>query len=372
MALGTLILPFDTGAYARPNNVILNGITDPSLAGSFGLVAGDQLALVLYPRAKSATVTNPTTTVRLPVGCSIIVTGKPLSTPGASSLLFEASSFTESQDGNGNWIYTGYLDLDTSELATAIPSNTLSIAVLLVIDIVSEGGQPQRFLAQVTIYNETYSGSEGAPTGSTSGFLSQAQSDARYLRNISGLQAITSGAGSVVITGESWAAVPAMVLVAVLKDGASADNIFAVVDSASISSTGFTAYLSGAPSDGTHQLFWLALASAAPQSFAASQSPAVTGNAVAVDLSQAPLELLDFTAATGTVTISLSNASVGQLYLFRITQGSTAYAATFPGNTKQRGGGGNVYTPSGAHAVDLVELIYDGSDFLLNLLPAYA
>jgi hypothetical protein len=372
MALGTLNLPFDTGAYARPNSVILNGITDPSLAPNFGLVAGDQLTLVLYPRVKSVSPSNPTTTMQLPSGCSVMVTGKPLATPGASSVLFEANAFTEAQDGNGNWTYTGYLNLATTELAAAIPTNQLSIPVLLVIDIISSGGAPQRFLAVITVYNETYTGSEGAPSPGTSGFLSQAQSDARYLRNVSGSQAISASANSVTVTGQTWPSVPAAIIAVVLKNGSTADNIFAVVDSSTISATGFTAWLSGAPSDGTHTLFWLAFVNVASQSLAASQSPVVVSNAVTIDLSQAPLELLDFTATTGTVAITLENASVGRLYFFRITQGSTAHGATFPSNTKQQGGGGNTYTPSGANAVDLIEMIYDGTNYLINRLPAYA
>ncbi|HUB68021.1 MAG TPA: hypothetical protein VL981_11105 [Candidatus Methylacidiphilales bacterium] len=372
MALGTLILPLDTGAYASPNTAILNGITDPSLDTSFGLVEGDQLSLILYPRVKSPTAGAATTTQRLPLGCSIIVTGKPLSSPGASTVLFQATGFTESQDANSNWIYTGYLDLDTNELAAAIPGNTLSIPVLLVIDIISAGGEPQRYLAVVTVYNETYTGSERAPTPATSGFLSQAQSDARYLRNISGTQTIPQGATSVAVTGQTWPETPSAVIAVVVKDGAAADNIFATVDRSSISATGFAAYLSGAPGDGTHQLFWLAFPNAASQALAASQSPTITGNAVTIDLSQAPLCLLNFSGATGTVTMTLENASVGQLYLFEITQGATMRGATFPGNTKQQGGGGATYTPSGANAIDLIEMIYDGTNYLINRLAAYA
>jgi hypothetical protein len=93
-------------------------------------------------------------------------------------------------------------------------------------------------------------------------------------------------------------------------------------------------------------------------------------NAVSIDLSVAPLVLLDFTGATGTVALTLSNASVGAKYFFRITQGTTARGATFPTGTKQRGGG--AYTPSGANALDLVELLYDGTHNLINVLTAYA
>jgi len=372
MSLGTLLLPFDTGAYGSPNSAILNGITNGSVDGNFAMVQGDQFSLVLYPRVQPTVNGQPTTTQRLPVGCSVIVTGKPLATPGAASVLFQAADFTEAQDGNGNWTYTGLLDLDTEELAAAIGANVLSIPVLLVIDIIAEGGAPQRFLALITVYNQVYSGTEAAPTEATSGFLSQAQSDARYLRNISGSQAITSGATSVTVTGQTWPSVPAAIIAVVLKDGGAADNIFATVDSSSISATGFTAYLSGAPSDGTHTLFWLAFPNVASQPLEASQSPAVSGNAVTIDLSRAALCLLNFSACTGTVAITLENASVGQLYTFEITQGSTAYGATFPGNTKQQGGGGNAYTPSGANAVDLIEMIFDGTNYLINRLSAYA
>ena len=372
MSLGTLILPFDTGAYGAPNTAILNGITNGSVDGNFAMVQGDELSLVLYPRVQPLITGQPTTTQRLPSGCSIIVTGKPLATPGASSVLFQAANFTEAQDGNGNWTYTGYLDLDTTELAAAIGANVISIPILLVIDIIASGGASQRYLALITVYNQVYSGSEGQPTGATSGYLSQAQSDARYLRNISGTAAITSGASSVVVTGQTWPSVPVAVIAVVLKNGAAADNIFAVVDSSSISATGFTAYLSGAPSDGTHTLFWLAFPNAAAQPLEASQSPDVAGNAVTIDLSLAALALLDFTAASGTVAVTLENANVGRRYTFRVTQGATARGATFPANTRQQGGGGNAYTPSGAGAVDLIEMIYDGTNYLINRLTAYS
>ncbi|MCE0498803.1 MAG: hypothetical protein LV481_12740 [Methylacidiphilales bacterium] len=180
MSLGTLILPFDTGAYGSPNTAILNGITDGSVDANFAMVQGDQLSLVLYPRAQNIVKGQPTSTVRLPSGASIVVTGKPLATPGADSILFGATGFTEAQDGNGNWTYTGELNLNTTELAAAIGSNQLSIPVLLVIDIVASGGAPQRYLALITIYNQVYSGSEGTPAPATPEFLTETQSDARY------------------------------------------------------------------------------------------------------------------------------------------------------------------------------------------------
>ena len=180
MSLGTLILPFDTGAYGAPNTAILNGITDGSVNGKFSMVQGDELSLVLYPRAQNIVKGQPTSTVRLPTGCSVVVTGKPLGTPGASSVLFLANSFTEAQDGNDNWTYTGELNLDTDELAAEIGSNVLSIPVLLVIDIIAEGGAPQRWLALITVYNQVYSGSEGSPTPASPEFLTETQSDARY------------------------------------------------------------------------------------------------------------------------------------------------------------------------------------------------
>jgi hypothetical protein len=184
-------LPFDVAAYGKPNVAILNGITDPS-PGSLGLVAGDQLTLQLYPRAKTSGIGSATTSVQMDSGFSIIVTGKPLATPDANTVLFIASSFTESQDANGNWVYSAVLDMDTDELAAAFANNQLTLQVMLVIEITTGANGPKRYLMPITAYNETYSGTEGAPTRATPGYLNQTASDARYAQLANNLSDLPS------------------------------------------------------------------------------------------------------------------------------------------------------------------------------------
>jgi hypothetical protein len=180
---GIVILPFDTGAYSAPTRCILGGITSPTANTGWALTAGDQLSLVLYPRTVSPTSGAPTTTARLPVGGSIIVVGKQTTALDAATLLFSATDFAESNDGSGdagNWLYTGTLNLNTEELAAAIPTGVLSIPVMLVLDVIDAEGNAQRFLAAITVFNECYAGSEGAPTPATPEFLTALQTAALY------------------------------------------------------------------------------------------------------------------------------------------------------------------------------------------------
>lgn len=195
MALGTVVLPFDIGAYGQPSKTILNGITDPNTAPSFGMVAGDQFNLVLYPRAQSGTLGNPTTTSQLPSGSSIIVTGKPALSPGSATVLFLSSSFSESNTNgtSGDWRYSGRLNLDTPELLAALPSNTSTIQVTLVIEINEGGGGVQRFLAPITINNPTYTGAEGAPAVATPGYLTAFESLAQFVQNLIDITGQTGG-----------------------------------------------------------------------------------------------------------------------------------------------------------------------------------
>ena len=183
MAQGTVLLPFNYGAYSSPNSCILNGVTSASPNSAWALTAGDQLNLVLYPRTTTGVAGASSITQQLPAGCSIVITGKVSTALDATTLLFKAINFTQAQDGNNNWTYTGYLDLKTDELAAAITTNQPSIQVMLIIEIIDATGSPQRFLAYITIYNECYSGSEGNPTPATPAFLTASQTQLGFVNN---------------------------------------------------------------------------------------------------------------------------------------------------------------------------------------------
>ena len=191
-------LPFDMGNYGKINNTILGGITNPSPLGAFGLVAGDEVLLKLYPRDQGSTVGSPTTSHRLQSGFSVRVTGKPIATPGASTLLFNTTSFNETLDGS-DYYYAGSLELDTTELLAALGSAN-SLAVMLVIQITDSTGAVQTFLAPITIYSPYYTGSEGSPAPATPGYLSQVASMALFVQNLIAVTGQTGG-GSTKIDG---------------------------------------------------------------------------------------------------------------------------------------------------------------------------
>jgi hypothetical protein len=198
MAQGIVICPFDFGAYSAPSRCILNGITDGTLNPSWAVTAGDQLQVVLYPRNKSSVTGALTTTQRLAAGSSIVVVGKLTTALDATSLLFKAINFVETNSAGvgqttGDWLYTGYLDLDTDELAAAIPTGAVSVPVMLIIDVIDPTGNPQRFLANITVFNECYSGTEGNPAPATPAFLTAAQTQAEFLNNWNFITDIAGG-----------------------------------------------------------------------------------------------------------------------------------------------------------------------------------
>jgi hypothetical protein len=184
MAEGVANLYFDFGAYAAPSRCILSGLTSSTPQTDWGFVAGDQLQLVLWPRNIPAAIGGATTTQRLNLG-SIIVTGKPTTNLAATTLFFEAINFVEAnteEDDSGDWSYTGYLNLNTTELIAAVGSEE-STPFLLVIDVIDSTGKPQRWLAEITVYNPVYTGSEGSPTPATPAFWTAAQTQLNCLNN---------------------------------------------------------------------------------------------------------------------------------------------------------------------------------------------
>lgn len=205
---GTVLLPFDMGAYSSPASCILASLTSATPAPRFALTAGDQVNLIIAPRTNPGVAGQPTTSYTLPVGMTIAVTGKLITNLDASSLLFLATSFTHSTDLNGNDLYTGLLNLNTSELAAAIPTGVQSVAVMLVIELTDTSGNTQRFLCSITVFNETYSGGEGSPTPGTPTFLTAAQTYAGFVNNwnfISDLGGSTSSSLNSQVTAASVA-----------------------------------------------------------------------------------------------------------------------------------------------------------------------
>jgi len=155
-------------------------------------VAGDNVLLQLYPRDKASSIGSATTTHQLQAGFQIQVTGKPVSTPAASSLLFDQTVFVASQDENENWLYSGVLNLGRPEMFAALGSSQ-TLAVMLVIQITDTSGAIQTFLAPITIFAPYYTGSEGSPPAATPGYLTTVQSLAAFIQNLIAITGQTGG-----------------------------------------------------------------------------------------------------------------------------------------------------------------------------------
>ena len=233
----------------------------------------------------------------------------------------------------------------------------------------------------VTLANNVVKGTESLPANAGVYFFNKAQSDGRYARFDSGLYGsavLPAGLGSYIAAGLALPFLPKTVL-AWVDTNAGAAVIFGAVDRATITQAGFTVNFNGLPPDAAHVVNWLCLPDPAAfgtvdaEAFPAGQTVAVAGAAAAIDLSiPGGLILLDLTAATGVVALTLNNPVVGRSYLMEVVQGATPRNATFPAGTKQKGGGGVTYVASGASLRDLIRIVYDGTRFLINVEDNYA
>lgn len=70
----------------------------------------------------------------------------------------------------------------------------------------------------------------------------------------------------------------------------------------------------------------------------------------------------DLEAATGNITLTLSNGVAGASYIIKIIQGSTARDVTWPASVKWPGGVAPVIS-TGENDVDIVSLYFDGTSY---------
>lgn len=380
MSLSPVVnLYFDTTQYGNYNRQLLQSLLSSKLLDQLGIVAEDVLTLNLWPRATSGIIGASTTTVQLANPGELFFSMKAIGALNATTLLASASGFSEEQDGNGNYYYTATLSLQTSQLIAALGDETY-LPVLLELENVGTG--LQRFQFPANVYPAVYSGSETLPTSALPSIWNASQSDARYIRADSGLfgsVALGSGVSSYSVTGLALPFTPAAVLTWIMRNPQGAGfNIFSLVDQSTITTAGFTTSLSSATDDTACVLCWLCLPS--PGSYTngnpavppTAQNVVVTTAAATVNLAIPGLIQLNVTAATGTVALTLNNPVTGAPYVFKVVQGSTPLGITFPSPTKQKGGGGATYTPSGANAIDVIKMVFDGTNYLIELEAAYA
>jgi hypothetical protein len=373
-------LYFDTTAYGVPGEQLLQSLTSSGTLDALGLVAEDQLTLNIWPRVTNTAIGAATTTQQLSNANGLIFTGKQTGALSSSMLLIYASGFTEQQDGNGNYYYTTSLLLNKTQLIAAFGSSDY-LPITLELQNVGLTFGMQRFQFACNIYPSVYLGTEGLPTSALPGYWNQQQSDARYLRGDSGLtgkRALAAGVSSAQVTGLTLPFTPDTVLAWVNQAGGAATPIFGDVDESTITPAGFTVNFGGLPPDAVHILRWLCLP--APGAYTngnpsvppTAQNLAVTTAAATVPLQIPGLISLDLTSATGNVTLTLTNPVTGGLYTFEVLQGATPRTITFPAGTKQKGGGGGTYLPSGANLTDFIHLTFDGTNYLISVEGNYA
>ena len=375
-----LNLYFDTTKYGASSQQLLQSLLSPTLLAQLGIVAEDVLTLNLWPRATSGIVGANTTSVQLANPGALIFSAKEIGDLNAGTLLLYANGFTEQTDDNGNYYYTSQLSLQKSQLLAAIGDQTY-LPVLLELENVGTGFGYQRFQFPATIYPAVYIGTETLPTSALPTIWDAVQSDARYIRADSGLTGkivLASGVDSYAVAGLALPFLPDTVLAWVNQVGGAIAPVFGVVDESSITAEGFMVYFSGLTTDAVHVLRWLCLPAPGvytngnPAVPPTAQNVIVTTSAAAINLALPGIVSLDVTAATGTVALTLTNPVTGADYVFEVIQGAVPRGITFPGGTKQKGGGGGAYTPSGANQVDVIRLSYDGTDYLLSVEDNYA
>jgi len=86
-----------------------------------------------------------------------------------------------------------------------------------------------------------------------------------------------------------------------------------------------------------------------------------------VDFNTGNMQVLDLVNPTGDITLTLTNGKAGAAYLILIRQRSLARNVIWPASVKWAGGVTPVITLT-ANTVDIVSLIYDGTDYYASIV----
>jgi hypothetical protein len=96
-----------------------------------------------------------------------------------------------------------------------------------------------------------------------------------------------------------------------------------------------------------------------------------TGTTQTINWDQGNYQIIDLDSATGNVTLTFTNAKAGAVYSLQVIQGSVTRSLVYPGSIKWEGGTPLVPT-SGNDAIDLITMVYNGTDFLASYGSAYS
>jgi hypothetical protein len=108
-----------------------------------------------------------------------------------------------------------------------------------------------------------------------------------------------------------------------------------------------------------------------PQINTSLQSLTPSGTTQTIDFNNGSIINLTLSSATGTVVLTLSNPQAATSYLIKVIQGATPRNLTFPAGTTQAGGGGVTYTGT-ANKTDIIAVLYDGTNYFINVSKNYS
>jgi hypothetical protein len=141
---------------------VLAGTSSSLLSATLQMISGDKLRLRLHFRAVAG-YGAISTSLTLDSGDVVVLAGKLASNPGASNALFVCDSFALVA-GTDNY-YEGVLDLNTTELTTALTSATF---VDCVVDVeIQNAGNTERVTYRLSarVNKQAYAGTEGTTPG---------------------------------------------------------------------------------------------------------------------------------------------------------------------------------------------------------------
>lgn len=97
--------------------------------------------------------------------------------------------------------------------------------------------------------------------------------------------------------------------------------------------------------------------------FGSQTITAPTGTTATIDWLLGNMVKISLASATGNVTLSLQNPTAGLLCFIRVTQGGTPRTLIFPAGTTQALTVGTTWTSTGASNIDIINLVYNGSNY---------
>lgn len=285
-------------------------ITGTTTINSMGTATAGILRFVVFTGALS--LTHNAVSLILPTGASI-------TTAAGDSAIFRSL-------GSGNWKCVGFLRATGKALsvtATDIGLGSVQNTAL------STWAGSTNITTLGTIATGVWSGTAIGTTKGGTALTSYAQGDLLYASATNVLSKLAKNASATRV---------------LTNTGASNDPAWAQV-TLTTGVTGVLPAANGGSGHGTQTI------------------TAPTGTTATIDFSLGNYVHISLASATGNVTLTLQNPITGQLCYIEVTQGGTPRTLVFPAGTKQALAVGTTWTSSGASKVDIINLVYNGSNY---------